>query len=281
MECLYNKDKCDCPKCFDCNRCTNGSQLHKSCSNGSQLHTSCFKIAPEDEEVKQLMAGVEESLPSIEDEEEMSAMQETTPLTAIDMVDELGYYAQLAKDTERDHEKITVPIANIPEGYRKFLPESAITDDTISVYRWLNEDCSILHYYIQKFLFTDVIRVRCNTMVQCYYNSDTKEIFHLDCLDLERDGQKVTPAVLVFRDVSQSDFGELMNNVKQLLFCDKCFNFMLLNGVEKMIPSCFVREWERVKKYELAILAEFEDRTVMQMYTKFTVNNPVSETDAE
>ena len=238
-DCVYNKDECDCCKCFICNKCTNGSQMHRSCGAKKTLS---------------LVAGPEESLPTEEQEKEAEVEQKVAQalLQEKDAWEEgeLDYYKQQEIFYTNVFEKVNIKINDLDYYYWiKMRPYSR--NGIVSVYRYLNEIVTRDMFIVMKGIWKD-IACWCYddlfSFVQ-FVHFEWNSIYHIGCVDPRAD--RVELGYIAFCNMEEADFNFVLNDREhyEYLFCTKCNLCIFSNGLNNM-PK------EKVEE----IIDEFEDK---------------------
>nr|QOD39579.1 NS3 [uncultured densovirus] len=229
-------------------------------TNGSYYHRDCFlELTPEDEEVAQLMA-CEEEMPT--EEELMPEMQETTPLSAKAYLEELGYYSEMGESYAENFKRISIGIENISPALLKRVPQGAVHDGELSIFRFLNEECTFLMWKLMLFKFESVVRIDMNCISKFYYNLETDDVMHLGCVD--EVPANVTLATASFYDMDKGECQEFIKEHESLFFCDVCQKFIMHNGCENVKEDILKAERKKFEDYHSKVTLYAEEEILCE-----------------
>ena len=195
MFCPYGIENCSHSKCFVCGECTNGSQIHRS----------CFK-----NEIPELSAKGE-SLPTKEEEDEMSEVQPSTPLSATALFEdpeeaELGEYFKFVKVSRNTTDEDDL-VANPPD-----------------IHQYLSE-------YVKREDFEDMYELSGHSMVyNCGpYRLRTPVIVHdhkINHLMCGEDIEEGLKGVVTVHSTSREELVDMIKDDEDYFFCNTCGYFL-------------------------------------------------------
>ena len=203
MDCVYGIKNCSCSKCAHCGLCTNGSQVHRS----------CFKFLAEDEEVAQLMAGPEESLPTSTEEKIADALQSDEVLS------EEAYYVEMGELHDEEYKRVSLDIKTFRKTLVDCIPESGIVDGKITINRYLNSNCSIVMYRLMKTVWDNIIREEdVNMVAGLYFDLYDRVSYHEWCIPENRT-ETCSEACIKIVNFKNCDLSEYISENLGLFFC--------------------------------------------------------------
>jgi hypothetical protein len=191
----------------------------------------------------------------------MSKVQRATPLSAVQYLKELGYYAQMGETYAENYRKEEFNIKAIPKRFHQdLLKFNMVNHKKISVYRWLNENCSKLMFEIMKSKFDTIYRIDALTLTPIYWDLKEKEIYHLDCVEKPNDTTTYGVATL-FGD--KEFLKDCIDTMDSFMFCNGCGKFIFPNGIECLDQRVYEKEKIKLaeKHKDLKNIFAYEDRS--------------------
>ena len=266
--CYYDptvdSEDCGCiATCCVCGRCTSGSQKHRRCWET-------------DDEISELLAGPEESLPTEEQEEEAIAVQRDTPISMqADEEFENTYQFHVSEtsiDFARDLLKEEYPdIDFLNLEYNRIKLHDYLTmivhrKEFCMMYNQWDNGCGVR---------PGIVKVR---MQKPFYLSNVATIHHLSCIDLDEKNYKSRMQFATLRVISTSGptFMDFVATHLNFFFCATCEHF-IFDTVEKMSKQALEIppeiKYSKSKKRLYSMTEEYEDRG-----TKLTIwgTKPIS-----
>lgn len=215
------------------------------------MHRSCFRV--EDEEVKQLMAGAEESLPTREEEEEMQGVQRTTPLTAQQYYDELAYYSKIGEEMEELYRKVEVDVERIPADCWAYFPEAAVHDGKIYIYRWINSNVSMDMFRLMRRFFGCIVPKGVRTVYPVSVDMEHGNTYHIGCEEEDKENGIFTEGFLEIHNLGVEKMNEVIEEDMETFFCYGCHKYIFNDHLEKLSKREFDRQRRTIRRCETVI----------------------------
>ncbi|QHG62571.1 NS3 [uncultured densovirus] len=235
MNCVYGKDPCSCSKCDRCGLCTNGSQLHRSCFKDWGV-----TLMAEDEEMSELMAGAEESLPTAEEEETAIALQRDTPLSM--QYEEMSTFENnLLFEQTYQFETCKTDVDIVFETLSKNYPDEDFNSSDfqrLDIHKYLTSEMTKLEFFIAhnqwdyEFAhYPKNIPVRMRKGVVTRFNNSEQQhnVYHMSCIDTEHSGFTAggfTKGLLTVEARNVKEFFDIIIDSPEMFFCKYCEHYM-------------------------------------------------------
>ena len=197
--------------------------MHRTCWKSSETLLTKAELEEEDDEVRELLARAQESVPSEEDEKEMSAMQRDTPLSARQHLEELDAYQEMAEEHREEYRRETFGVETFPPGLLGFIDKSAIVDNNVTINRWLNSGVSIQMYRLMKVKWDMLIRKPRIAMVfKVMYNLETDVMYHDETCIPSEEKKNCTVGCVKLSEIEKEDLQEFIDENLNIFFCAGC-----------------------------------------------------------
>nr|QOD39608.1 NS3 [uncultured densovirus] len=239
MNCLYGKSQCNCPKCAQCGSCTSGSQIHRSCFKDYILSTHV-----EDEEEAELMAGVDESLPTAEQEERAEQIQRNTPISLqLDtQLEELETFENgILFEKTYQFEMCKTDVDFVFETLRKNYPDEDFDGpdfQRLDIHKYLTSEMTKLEFFIAHNQWgydfvhypQDIpIKMRKGVITRFNRSRNEHNLYHISCVNSADPGFTAggfTKGMLTVEAKNVKDFIDLMLEHPTMFFCRYCEKYM-------------------------------------------------------
>jgi len=195
-------------------------------------------VTVEDEEVAELMAGSQESLPTEDEENEADEVQRDTPLSAEEYFAELvelenkhaeAYYQEVGKEIEEEYKRVTFPVDVFPKNLLACIPESGIINGKIAINRYLSQSVGITMYRLMKTKWDNIIREPVvNMSSSLFFDLDGYCSYHEWCVP-EESKNTCTRACIKLVDFENSKLSEYIHDHLEIFFCQTCDTSIINN----------------------------------------------------
>lgn len=198
------------------------------------------QMSAEDHEVRELLAGVDEELPTGEMEERADEIQRNTPLSVQDE-ESFDEHAVSLFDQTYQFETVETSVEVVEEALAEAYPDEDFTSDIfqrLPLHKYLSGEVTKFEFFMAnnqwgcsfaRFPGDKPIRMRKGIVSKFERAKQTHAVYHISCVDMDKT-KKVssgfTKAVLTVEAINTKDLFETILVAPNIFFCHGCEKFM-------------------------------------------------------